>query len=82
MSYFNKFKNHKYKNKTERNKLLKLIIDDCNSYNEIKIDLINIEKEIAVFCTETVVNAFQNQLNEMIEFFCDKLNLNVQKNVN
>ena len=76
MTYFNKFKNHKYKNKTERNKLLKLIIDDCNSYNEIKIDLINIEKEIAVFCTENCSKCFSKSIRNETDwnFFCDKLN--------
>ena len=76
MSYYNKFKNQKYKNKSERNKLLKLIIDDCNSYNEIKIDLINIEKEIAVFCTENCSKCFSKSIKDEINwsYFCDKLN--------
>lgn len=76
MNFYNKFKKQQYKNKSERDELLKLIIDDCNSYNEIEVDLINVEKEIAVFCTENCKKCFLKSIKNDIEwnYFCDKLN--------
>jgi hypothetical protein len=76
MNFYSKFRNDQYNNNDERDRLLTFIIRDCNQFNEVEADLINIEKEIAIFSTENCKSCYNKSVNDNIDWshFCDKLN--------
>jgi len=76
MNYYEEFKNNHFISNKKRDNLLVIIIRDCNSFNEVERDLIDIEKEIAVFCSDNCKSCYKKSVNDNMNWsnFCDKYN--------
>ena len=76
MNHYEEFKNNHFISNKKRDSLLVIIIRDCNSFNEVEIDLIDIEKEIAVFCSDNCKSCYKKSVNDNLNWsnFCDKSN--------